>query len=355
MSDAMTYIDSDPELILSRMESIYYENGGSALWPGDEKQIFLQTLAYAFSVQRAELNAAAISTQLDRKTGVQLNSEGESRGVERIAAVKATVEIEATFAAGDYAIPERAQFTADGLVYYEAISKVPAVSSSGMTIAGDLTAIVAGAAGNSLAAGKMLTPVDSIPGLISIVTVRKAYGGSDEESDDAYRERIRTSGAISVAGPAKAYEALARRVSTQIIDAKAKREQPQGVLVTILCEEGTEDLTGSVKATLSADDVRPLNDNVTVQNAEIVPYSVTVKYKAEAGEEESIAAAIRDAAADYQAWQDRKIGRSIDAYQLLARCVATGAARVELKNAPSYTTLSETQAAKGTIAFEEMT
>ena len=49
-----------------------------------------------------------------------------------------------------------------------------------------------------------------------------ATGGQAQESDDAYRERIRTYGlASTTTGPQSQYESVAKNVSSEIIDARA--------------------------------------------------------------------------------------------------------------------------------------
>lgn len=101
------------------------------------------------------------------------------------------------------------------------------------------------------------------------------------ETDDALRYRIQLAlEGLSTAGPAGAYEYHALKVEgVKSVGIQGPPDtDPGDVLVTILSGEGNgaadTTLINAVTAALNAEDVRPLTDQVTVQSAAIVNYSV---------------------------------------------------------------------------------
>lgn len=104
----------------------------------------------------------------------------------------------------------------------------------------------------------------------------------DGEGDD--RLRLWTQMALegfSTAGPKSAYVYHALSASLEVADVDVSSPQPGDVVVTILAAGG-DGMAGSlllstVAEALNAEDVRPLNDHVTVQSATIRPWSCVAK------------------------------------------------------------------------------
>jgi phage-related baseplate assembly protein len=99
------------------------------------------------------------------------------------------------------------------------------------------------------------------------------------ESDDQLRQRIQLAPeAFTNAGSVGAYTFHALSASSDIKSVSVKSPNPGKVLVTILSKTGngiaSEELIDAVLEKLSEEDVRPLTDQVSVQSAEIVNYSV---------------------------------------------------------------------------------
>ncbi len=99
------------------------------------------------------------------------------------------------------------------------------------------------------------------------------------ESDDQLRQRIQLAPeAFTNAGSVGAYTFHALSASSDIKSVSVKSPNPGEVLVTILSKTGngvaSEELIDAVLEKLSEEDVRPLTDQVSVQSAGIVNYSV---------------------------------------------------------------------------------
>lgn len=97
------------------------------------------------------------------------------------------------------------------------------------------------------------------------------------ESDDAFRERLRLAPqALSVAGPAGAYEVRARSAHADAVDVRVTSPDPCEILVEVLHNSEDANILAKIEAALSADSVRPLGDRVTVQAAARETSSVDV-------------------------------------------------------------------------------
>ena len=104
-------------------------------------------------------------------------------------------------------------------------------------------------------------------------------GGNDKEDDETYRARIREYGLASVStGPARQYESQAKAVSSIIFDAKAVNlgAGEVGVYLLLSDPDSAAGIISDVEAALSADDVRPLTDDVTVALVKLLRCITTV-------------------------------------------------------------------------------
>ena len=106
------------------------------------------------------------------------------------------------------------------------------------------------------------------------------------EDDDAFRERIQLSWAqLNTAGARNAYRFHAKSADNDVLDADAygpeTHNRPGEVDVYVLSRTGSGEaspgLTEKVMSELSADEVRPLTDYVSVKSATIVSYAVTAE------------------------------------------------------------------------------
>ncbi|MBE3483274.1 baseplate J/gp47 family protein [Enterobacter cloacae complex sp. P14RS] len=106
------------------------------------------------------------------------------------------------------------------------------------------------------------------------------------EDDDAFRERIQLSWAqLNTAGARNAYRFHAKSADNDVLDADAygpeTHNRPGEVDVYVLSRTGNGEaspgLTEKVMSELSADEVRPLTDYVSVKSATIVSYAVAAE------------------------------------------------------------------------------
>ncbi|ADO47398.1 baseplate assembly protein [[Enterobacter] lignolyticus] len=163
--------------------------------------------------------------------------------------------------------------------------------------------------------------------------------------------RLRTQQAfegLSVAGPVAAYEYHGRSADGRVADISVISPSPAAVTVNVLSREGdgtaSAELLSKVEDKLSAENVRPVGDRVTVQSAEIVPYSIDATiYFYPGPEAEPIRQAAQTQLASYVNAQHR-LGRDIRQSAIYAALHVEGVQRVELTAPASDIILDKHQA-----------
>jgi len=155
------------------------------------------------------------------------------------------------------------------------------------------------------------------------------------EDDDRFRHRIQLAlEGFSTAGPMGAYVFWGLSADPNVRDIAVDSPNPGQVVVTVLSVQGDgtpdQTLLDAVTATLNAEDVRPLTDQVTVQAAQIITYQVqatlTLYYGPDA---ETVRQAAVDAVTRYT--QDHhRLGHDITLSGLYAALHVDGVQRVQL-------------------------
>ena len=223
------FIETDSGVILTTILQ-QLENGCSEpLYPGDERRIFGESaLAPLFVSLFSLVNDSCRQKMLRYARGEVLDALGENFKVYRESPKPATTTLRFSIdeaISTNIAIPAGIRCTSDYVRYFVTDNTV--VLQAGSTYV-DVTATAetGGKEGNDIGIGEINTIVDisQIPLVDNVTNIVATGGGEDEESDDAYRERIRNSGdAISTAGPAAAYRYWAiasnpARISDAIVE-----------------------------------------------------------------------------------------------------------------------------------------
>ncbi|SMC24235.1 Phage-related baseplate assembly protein [Andreprevotia lacus DSM 23236] len=173
------------------------------------------------------------------------------------------------------------------------------------------------------------------------------------ESDESLRVRAQEAfERLSVAGPRAAYAGYARAADGRISDVSVVSPNPCEVVVTVLSLQGNgsapADLLANVSAALSAEDVRPISDLVTVQSAVIVDYSIAVRLWLFPGpESEPILAAVRQRLAAY-ADEQRRLGRDIRRSAITGVAYVPGVQRIEVDSPAADLVISPVQSSRCT-------
>lgn len=366
MSDTLHYVSYLPESLWEAMIQAYVDQGGDVLYPGDEKEMLLRGVqAILVSAYAAHDTAAKLRT-LRYAVGEYLDLIGETKGVARIEAAKATATATLTVAgSGTITLPAGTKFTKDGTVFFANPEAVVVIGyGSEVTAAFTLECTEGGEFGNGIVAGTVMKPVEASRTFVSAELTGDTTGGRDEETDDDYRERIRLAGLNNATtGPQMAYESKAMAVSTAITDASAIRVADGSVAVYLLLDTELTEAEkaaqiAAVLAALNAEDERPLTDLVTVQEAAQIAYALDVTYRAPDTATQNVIAAIAAAAEEYRDWQNTQIGRAFDPYKLTAMLYNAGATRVTIEETSTvgegsaeYTEITQAQYLLGTVTL----
>lgn len=368
------FAEKDPAVVEAEVLARYEAITGVALQPADPRRLHLNSFLYWLDHTRALIDYSGKQNLLryvDKGKPIEeaifLIALAAWWGEEPIAAAPSTCTLQ--FAGGSLGSAVLGKRATDGTNVWTATE----VLSTGGSFTDALgTCTVAGASTNGIAIGQIDTLVDSFPGCTGVENTTETTGGRNTETTEELRERLRTvPEATSTCGPRLAYEAIALAASGSVVGAKALGPQDAGEMagtppdpgqVFVLVIEGEKDASGNVtavepepsgdlldavEAACSADEVRPLTDEVIVKAPEFVDYDVTATYyiaRSRQAFETEIRDAVEAAADAYVLWQDSKIGRDVNPSRLNADIVIAGAKRAAI-TLPAFAALAPDECA----------
>lgn len=170
------------------------------------------------------------------------------------------------------------------------------------------------------------------------------------EDDTEFRRRIQLAPeGYSVAGPEGAYIYHALSAHPDVLDASATSPSPGEVVVTVLARQGdgtaSPELIASVADRLRDDSVRPLTDHVTVQGAQIVPYSVHATVYTYSGPDAALVLAESRRRLERYVEESHRLGRDVPLSGIYSVLHSEGVQRVELTSPTADIVIDRTQAA----------
>jgi phage-related baseplate assembly protein len=356
------FVDADAQRIENELIDAYFQATGQVLYPGDPRRIFFLQLLPVLVALKNDINYTANQNLLPFANDDVLDGLGDRIGVPRLEAQPAQATMRFTLSAiqsTPLTIPQGTRVTPDGVLYFATIADL--LIAPGSTT-GDALAVstIGGDKYNGFVAGQINIIVDPVPFVASSVNLDLSTDGSDDETDDAYRERQRLApDSFSVAGPSGAYIFFAKSADINIADVSVTSPSAGAVNVYVLMKGGVlpdSAMLAKVLAEVNPDNRRPLTDLVTVLAPTVVNYNISLTYYI-ATERSAEVAAIRAAIENvggaidqYVSWQYAKLGRTISPDTLLSYLYGAGAFRV-VATAPIYATLTKSQVAKllGTV------
>jgi len=351
------FVETDARRVERELLSVYEEALGHALYPGDPRRMFLLQMVPVLMALRNDINYTGNANLLPFASGVTLDALGLRLGITRLPAEAARTELRFTLSgiqAAPIVIPQGTRVTPDGVIYFATVHelKLQPGETKGIVAA---EAVLAGQAHNGFLAGQIKLLVDPVPYIAGVVNVTASAGGSDAESDEAFRERQRLAPAsFSTAGPKQAYEYYAKSADIDIADVAVLSPGAGEVRVYPLLRGGLlpdASLLAKVLTEVNADSRRPLTDHVEVAAPEAVDYSIELTYyiaREQAAEETVIRAAVEGAGGaveQYRVWQSAKLGRAITPDALISRIYSAGAYRVVMQS-PVFAEIEPYQVAR---------
>lgn len=170
------------------------------------------------------------------------------------------------------------------------------------------------------------------------------------ESDKDLRRRVQLAPeGYTVAGSQGSYVFHALGADGNVKDAQAVSPTPGAVTVYVLSREGngtaSVDLVDAVDATLSADTIRPMTDNVTVLSASITEYSVSAALTLYPGPDAELVRATAEQAVRSHVAERHRLGYDVTRSGLFAALHRAGVQNVALASPAADIVVGSGQAA----------
>lgn len=378
---------ADLDIITTDSRTIYLNTIGSLeselnepLYPGDERRLFAEAQNAFINSYQNTANEQFKQRFMQLSSGVVLDAHGESEGCIRLEKQKARAIQRFSIAAAqnmNVVIPVGTKVTADSEKYFQTI-EVAVIEAGRLYVDTVVEALEGGADYNGYAINQLNLLVDLVPYVSSVTNLETTYGGDNGEpypeedggaGDESYKERIRlVQSSKSTAGAESTYEYYAKSADASIEDVKVTSPNPCEINILVLCKDGKlpdDELLAKVTEAVTAKEVRPLGDRVTVSGVKPITYDIELTYYMPVDEENAVVEHVESdggAIDKFIAWQCEKIGRAINPDRLRAEILKSvvnpvGAERVEIVS-PTYQALTSTQIAqwsgKATVNHEKI-
>lgn len=325
---APDFIEIDSDKIISEIKADFEARLGKPIQPAQPEMLIINAMAYREVLLRSQIQSACLSMLVDYSTGLLLDSLAVLVGVFRIAPTSAectfTIVLEDDHTGVTIPAGYRAQ-SKDGKVIF--VSLVEKVVNTGVTeVSVDAECTTVGVVGNGYLAGDISVQLDPLPYVISVENDGTTGAGSDQETDEELRERIRLApNSYSSAGPSLAYKFWAKTASALIIDVAVVTITAGQTNIYPLVADGSvtpDEVIEAVENILTGEKIRPHNDTVVVLSPTRINYTLDVELTIlpDAVESEVIAK-VRAALEAYTVKKRQTLGRDIVADQVKSLCI----------------------------------
>ncbi len=342
------FVDTSVDALVSLLIASYERLSGQTVQPASPERVFIQWAASIVAHERVLNNYTGNQNIPSRAEGENLDALAELMYLPRRPQAQAAGCMQRFHISepqkSAILVPKGTRVTSPGGLIWETVEDVY-VGIGGTYADVQIRCQTVGAAGNGYTPGQLNTLIDIYDYYSATENLTTSDGGADAATDEEFYQLLRASmDAYSCAGARGSYEYFAKQVSTEIGDVIANSPTPGVVKLYVLMEDGslaTEEIKAAVLAACSADTVRPLTDQVFVEDAEPVPYNIDFTYYIQTGSGKSAAeiqAAVNAAVQEYTLWQDTRLGRDINPDELRERLYHTGIKRIVLRE-PAFLAL----------------
>lgn len=330
------FIDRDVEQIIRELIAQYELETGKVLQPAQVERLLMNAFAYREGLVRQSIQDAALQNLVEFSSAPVLDYLGELVGVKRLGANPAKVNI--TFSLSLIAFTETIPAgtrvaSSDGKVIFETI-EAKQVSIPATSVVVECQCQTLGTVGNGYTAGTINNLLDTKSWLTGATNAAVSGNGSNEETDDQLRERIKLAPAsFSNAGSRGAYKYWAFTASADIVDVYITSSTPGTVNVYPLVSGGNITSTATlnaVTAALNDEKVRPLTDTVVVaaptRTTISVEMDVTTLVDYDAAD---VQARMLESLNAFAVKKYSKLGQDITESQILAAAMVEGVYKIE--------------------------
>lgn len=350
----ITFVDSDPTLIVERSVKAFEAITGETLAPADPRRLFIQSLCTIIVQQRKAIDYTGKQNLLSYAEGAGLDHLGYMTDTARLEAQSALTTFQfklSSVMSSAYSIPAGTQVATGNGVFF-AVDEAVDIPAGELTTTVGGHAEIPGIAGNGFLPGQINSLVTPLPYIDSVENLTESNSGTDREDDDNYAERIQLSPEkLSTAGPIDAYIYWTRTASQAIKAVDVDTPTPGVVEIRALLSNGdlpSDELLQQISNVLSATTIRPFTDSVYTLQPTGVDYDIGVKYWISSDDKSrasSIQQAVNEALSEYVIWQRSAMGRDINPDELTKLLKNAGAKRLEITS-PVFTVIAKTQVAR---------
>lgn len=337
MSTLPQFVPDDSQIITQELIVAYEAMAGKTLYPGQVERLLIDLIAYRETLVRTAINDAARQNLVAFSRAPMLDYLGELVGVERLAAQSARTTVRLTFdapLAAMLSIPAGIRVETAGSIQFQTQAEVLAAAGNS-TIDIAVIAVEPGIAGNGYLIGQVNALVDELGvDVDGVANLAITSGGSDEESDDRLRERIRLAPeSFTVAGSRLSYRHHALRAHPDIVDVAVLSPEPGVVNLYPLTKTGlpSDPVKDAVAAACSDEKIRPLTDAVEVLPPVEYAYTISARLTLyNTADATAALATAQDAAAGFVIQRQAVLGSDVVPSQIITALSVPGVYQVEL-------------------------
>lgn len=348
--------------MISDFEALYREETGETitLYPADKDRIKLNAVANKIFQAYQCIDKGFKMNFLKYAYGDYLEHLGAMKRTFRQKAAPAVTtlrfslqetRVQAT------AIPQGKRATAGDNIFF-ATDHYAEIPAGDLFVDVPATCTQVGMVGNQYIPGQINAMADKIPYVMAVKNITESDGGSREETDANFRERVFLApSSYSTAGPEDAYIYWIRKYNSSAIeDVRVTSTKDSEVDIRLVLQGGAFPSDAFLEKlgnylTLSA--VRPCTDKVIIAAPDVVEYELDFTYFISRNNKENaetIQRAAEEAKDAYVTWQRTHIGADINTDVLVEFLRAAGVKRAIIRK-PDYTAIKETEIASAVNVF----
>lgn len=358
MEDRITVIDSNPQQIYEDAIKFHKNITGEELPVLSEAAYIYSTVAALLGIVKSEMNEVAVQNYLKYATGKRLDLKNiyGSRG-ERLGKNTAKTTMRCYISSvinRDVIIPAGTRFLYKNYVF--ATSEQVVISKGKLYEDVLVTCEIAGDIGIILK-GEIKEIVDKYDYYQKCENITDVAGGRDEESDEAYRERLaELPESFTSAGSEGAYKFHTKKASSLVTDVVINSPTPN--VIDIYVVNGNKVLSSEEKTTilnyLSQEDIKALNDKITIKDPILHNYNINIQYYLYKNAKISKENLENNLKANLKKWADsKKIGESLNIQDIIAICKQEeGIKKVNIVEPTDYSSTNTTLAVLQNITLE---
>lgn len=302
-----SFAEQDTKVITKDLVAKFEAATGRVLYPAQPEMFTINLMAYVIALFGAGIQNGVMQNRAVWAIGGHLDDKGADVGTYRLKAQFARATVRFTLSetrTTSVIIPAGSRIAAGSALVFRTEDElvIPAGQPHG-----DVSCIAAapGKSFNDLQPGQIQDILDPVAYVASVANTVVTAGGSDVESDEAFRERVTNALEMIGAGSREYYRALVRAFSPNVIDVEVARPSPGVVEITPLMVDGvaSDAVDAAILDHLDPETMRPQGDDVVMGKAVAATFDVAMTLKVAPGlaatVEATAAPAIR---ARFDAW-----------------------------------------------------